>query len=87
MAIVDLHEKIFEVLESVQLCHSPVLTDIKDFPAADLGILAGAIRTEHDIEVAKQMRGSCRQLIGIGTCAVYGGISGAGSPWHSPPAL
>ena len=79
VAIVDLHEKIIDILEAVQLCHSPVLTDIKEFPEVDLGILAGAIRTDHDIEVAKQMRGSCDALVAIGTCAVYGGISGAGS--------
>lgn len=77
VSIVDLHEKILDVLGQVELQHSPVLTDIKDFPKADLGILTGAIRTEHDRHVAEKMRKSCDKIIAFGTCAVFGGIPGA----------
>lgn len=79
VSLVDLHEKIISLLESVEICHSPVLTDIKDFPEADIGILSGAIRSAHNREIAEKMRESCKAVIAFGTCAVFGGISGAGS--------
>lgn len=79
VAIVDLHELILKVLEDVEIKHCPVLTDIKDYPESDLGILTGAVRTAHDRQVALTMREKCDKIIAFGTCAVYGGISGAGS--------
>jgi len=78
VSLVDLHEKILDLLGAVRLQHCPVLTDIKGYPEADLGIVTGAVRSEHDREAAEAMRASCRVLIAFGTCAVYGGIPGAG---------
>lgn len=77
VALIDLHEKLSDVLGGFTLQHCPVLTDIKDFPEADIGLITGAIRTDHDAHLAKQMRKSCNTLIAFGTCAVYGGIPGA----------
>ncbi len=79
VALVDLHERIFELLGEVDLLRCPVLTDIKDYPKADVGIVTGGIRNEHDREAAIKMRESCDLIIGFGTCALYGGIPGAGS--------
>lgn len=78
VAIVDLHNLILNMLDYVEILRCPVLTDIKDYPHADIGLLAGAIRSEHDRKAALKMRKSCKTLIAFGTCAVYGGISGAG---------
>ncbi len=78
VAIVDLHEKILDVLGAVTIQHCPVLTDIKDYPPADLGLISGAIRSAHDRECAEKMRKSCNRVIAFGTCAVYGGLPGAG---------
>lgn len=78
VAIVDLHEKILDVLGQVTIQHCPVLTDIKDYPEGDVGLVSGAIRNEHDREVAEKMREQCKLIIAFGTCAVYGGIPGAG---------
>lgn len=77
VAIVDLHEKILEVLDAVEIVRSPLLMDEKAFPNADVGLISGSIRTEHDEEMAKKMRASCKTVIAFGTCAVFGGISGA----------
>ncbi|HYA88111.1 MAG TPA: methyl viologen-reducing hydrogenase [Nitrospirota bacterium] len=77
VAIVDLHEKILDVLGAAEILHCPVLTDIKSYPQADVGIISGAIRTEHDRHAAEEMRKACRQIIALGTCAVYGGLPGA----------
>ncbi len=78
VCIVDLHEKILKVFESVQILKCPVLTDVKGYPEADIGILTGSIRTEHDKHAALQMRKQCKTIIAFGTCAVYGGLHGAG---------
>ena len=78
VSIVDLHEKILQLFDSIELHRCPVLTDIKDYPDVDIGIISGAIRTEHDIDAAKKMRESCKHILAFGTCAVFGGISGAG---------
>lgn len=78
VAIVDLHEKILDVLGAVRIQHCPVLTDVKDIPPADVGLVSGAVRNEHDREVAERMRERCRLLVALGTCAVHGGIPGAG---------
>lgn len=78
VALVDLHEKTLKVLDSVTIQHCPVLTDVKDYPEADIGILTGSIRTEHDRHAAEEMRRKCKTIIAFGTCAVYGGLHGAG---------
>lgn len=78
VALVDLHEKILNVLEAVTIQKCPVLTDEKEYPAAEIGILTGSIRTEHDRHAAIEMRKKCKTIIAFGTCAVYGGLHGAG---------
>lgn len=78
MAIVDLHEKILQFFDSVQIQKCPVLTDEKSYPEAEIGILTGSIRTEHDRHAAIEMRKKCKTIIAFGTCAVYGGLHGAG---------
>jgi F420-non-reducing hydrogenase small subunit len=78
VGIVDLHEKILDILAAAEIQRCPVLTDIKDYPPADIGIISGAIRNHHDKEAAIKMRNSCKKIIAFGTCAAYGGIPGAG---------
>jgi F420-non-reducing hydrogenase small subunit len=77
VALVDLHEKILDVLAAVEIQHCPVLTDIKEYPHANVGLVSGAIRSEHDRENALRMRESCDLIVAWGTCAVYGGVPGA----------
>lgn len=79
IAIVDLHEKILSVLESVKIQRCPVLTDVKDYPPAKIGLVSGAIRNEHDRHAAIEMRKSCDLIIAWGSCAVFGGPAGAGN--------
>jgi F420-non-reducing hydrogenase small subunit len=78
VALVDLHEKILKVIEAVDIQKCPVLMDEKGCPEADIGILTGSIRTDHDRHAALEMRQKCKKIIAFGTCAVYGGLHGAG---------
>lgn len=75
--LVDMHEKILQVLESVEIQRCPLLTDVKTYPKADVGIVTGAVRNEHDREAALKMREACDVIIAFGTCAVFGGLPGA----------
>jgi F420-non-reducing hydrogenase small subunit len=78
VAVVDLHEKLLNLVEDVEFVRIPVLIDEKGYPEADVGIVEGAIRSEHDRHALLKMRESCKKLIAFGTCAVYGGPSGIG---------
>lgn len=78
VAVVDLHEKLLNLLDDVEFVRIPVLMDEKGYPEADVGIVEGAIRSEHDRKALEAMRKSCKVLVAFGTCAVYGGPSGIG---------
>jgi F420-non-reducing hydrogenase small subunit len=86
VAIVDLHEKILNVLEAVEIQRCPVLTDVKDYPPATVGLVSGAVRNEHDRHAAIAMRESCDVIVAWGACAVFGGPAGAGNI-HTPEEI
>jgi len=73
LGIVDLHEKLLEVLDEIELVRMPILMDTKEYVAADIGLITGSIRTDHDVHAAHAMREACGSIIALGTCPVYGG--------------
>jgi F420-non-reducing hydrogenase small subunit len=83
IAIVDLHEKLLNLVDEVEFVRVPVLMDEKGYPKADVGIVEGAIRSHHDRECVQKMRDSVKTLVAFGTCSSFGGPSGIG--WlHKP---
>ena len=78
IAVVDLHEKLLNLVEMAEFVRLPVLMDEKEYPPADVGIVEGAVRSEHDREALLKLRNSVKKLIAFGSCAVYGGPSGIG---------
>lgn len=78
LSIVDLHEKLLTVLGEIELVRIPILVDTKEYVEADVGIITGSIRTDHDIHAAHAMRKACKTIIAFGVCPVYGGPQGAG---------
>jgi len=76
MSFLDMDEKLIELIKlGVELTATPI-TDLKEpsEEGVDIGILEGAVNTDHQVEVAKKMRERCKILIAIGDCAVFGGI-------------
>jgi NAD-reducing hydrogenase small subunit len=75
MAILDIDERIVELLKHVEITSSPI-TDLKHPPeeGVDVGILSGAVSNTHQLEVAEEMREKAGLLIALGDCAVFGGI-------------
>lgn len=85
VAILDLGEKLLDVLPSLEFVHMPVLMDHKYFgqtgengeleiPEADVGMISGGVRNEKERHVAEEMRKKCDTLIALGSCACFGGI-------------
>ncbi len=85
ISLVDLGERLLQVLALVDFVHIPVLMDHKYYgqlgdqehltlPAADVGIISGGIRNTEHLEVAEEMRRRCGLIIALGTCATHGGI-------------
>lgn len=86
LGIVDLHEKLLEVFDEIELVRMPILMDTKEYVEAEVGILTGSIRTEHDVHATREMRRVCKSIIAFGTCPVYGGPHSSAYP-HSPDEL
>lgn len=78
MSLLDLDERLVGLLDRIAITSSPV-TDLKRPPAGGVavGVLTGAVSNTHNIAVARRMRASCRILIAVGDCAVFGGIVAA----------
>ncbi len=78
LAVVDMHEKLLKILDAVEIVRLPILADVKGYPKAKLGVVTGALRTDHDVECAHEMRRSCDAILAFGVCAVFGGPQGSG---------
>ncbi len=85
ISIIDMGERLLDVLKVAEFVHIPALMDQKYFgqlgdgqhiniPEADVGIISGGIRNEEHLEVAEEMRRKCKLIIALGTCATHGGI-------------
>lgn len=73
MSLLDIDERIVEVLNNVEYGRSP-LTDIRELKNADVGIVEGALCNEDNVRVLQQFRENCRILVGVGACALTGGL-------------
>ena len=74
MSFLDMDEILIDLADKIELTASPI-TDIKEFPPVDVGIIEGSVSNEHDEEVAKSLRANCKILMVLGDCACFGGIN------------
>jgi len=74
ISLLDIDEAIVDLLAKADIVRSPVLADVKEFVPADVGIVTGGIRNEHNIHVAKEMRAHCDIIVALGSCACFGGV-------------
>jgi F420-non-reducing hydrogenase small subunit len=98
ISIVDMGERLLDVLEVAEFVHLPALMDHKyfgqtgegtqiDIPEADVGIISGGIRNHEHLEVAEAMRKKCKLIIALGTCATHGGIPALSNSYSSEEIL
>ncbi|MDI6847143.1 MAG: oxidoreductase [Candidatus Bathyarchaeia archaeon] len=83
IAVLDINEKILDVVQMADIVFWPVAMDIKykdveNMPDEyiDVCFFNGAIRTEENEEMAKLLRQKSKILVAYGACAHLGGIPG-----------
>jgi NAD-reducing hydrogenase small subunit len=74
MSILDIDERILELIELVEFDKSPI-DDIKEFgQRCAIGIIEGGCCNEENVRVAREFRENCDVLIALGDCAINGGV-------------
>jgi NAD-reducing hydrogenase small subunit len=73
MSILDIDERILDLLEVVEFDRSPI-TDIKHCGPCDLGFIEGGVCNAENIHVLREFRKNCKILVAMGACAVNGGL-------------
>ncbi len=74
MSILDIDDRILELIELVDFNKSPV-TDIKKFTKPiDIGIIEGGCCNSENVHILKYFRDNCRILVSLGECAIMGGL-------------
>jgi F420-non-reducing hydrogenase small subunit len=83
IAVVNLSENLFELLDIADIVFAPTLIDVKykDLKAMPeksitIGLYHGAVRNSENEELAHILREKCQVLIAYGACAHLGGIPG-----------
>ncbi|MFP4005363.1 MAG: NADH:ubiquinone oxidoreductase [Candidatus Hadarchaeia archaeon] len=74
MSFLDIDENLVDLIEDVDIDASHVLVDSKKFSDVDVGIVEGTVTTNKDVEVVKDLRAKCDELIAWGDCACLRGI-------------
>jgi len=74
MSILDIDDRILQLIELVEFNKSPV-DDIKQFTKqCDIGLIEGGCSNSENIHVLKDFRKHCRILVSVGECAIMGGL-------------
>ena len=74
MSFLDIDERIIGLLDKVEVTATPI-TDFKEIPYVDIGVIDGAIANEEEKHIALELRKKAKILIAWGDCAVFGGIN------------
>ena len=73
MSFLDMDERLFDLLEHIELDHSP-FTDIKEIGTCDIGLIEGGLCNAENVTVLRAMRSHCKTLVAVGACAITGGL-------------
>jgi NAD-reducing hydrogenase small subunit len=74
MSLLDMDERLLEIVDKVEVVYSP-LVDAQKFPDnVDLTLVEGALASEEDIEKIRMVRSKTKLLVSLGDCAVTGNV-------------
>lgn len=73
MSFLDLDERLFDLAQLAEITFSPI-TDIKEPPPVDVGLVEGAVTNTDNEHFLKMLRESAKFLIAFGDCACTGNI-------------
>jgi NAD-reducing hydrogenase small subunit len=80
MSFLDLDERLIDLAKLIEFTASPI-TDVKEIPEVDVGIIEGAVCNEENEHVLRTMRSRCKVLIALGDCAITGNIPALRNPF------
>jgi F420-non-reducing hydrogenase small subunit len=85
-AVLDINEKILDVVELADIVFWPVALDFKyqhlkamEDKSIDVCFLNGAIRNEENEQIVQILRQKSKVMVAFGACACFGGIPGLGN--------
>ncbi|WP_456482495.1 NADH-quinone oxidoreductase subunit B family protein [Methanopyrus sp.] len=88
ISMLDLHERLLDLLGDAELVHCPVLMDVKEIPEdVDVVLIEGGIRNEENVEVAEEFRERAEIVVAVGACACYGGVPGLANLYSNEELL
>jgi len=75
MSFLDMDERLIELAQHFDVVYSPYV-DAKEIPEnVDLFIVEGAVSSDQDLKLIKQIRKNSRQVLALGDCAITGNVS------------
>ena len=73
MSLLDLDERLIDLFKLIELTSSPI-SDLKEIPVVDVGIVEGAVCNDENEHVLRTLRKQCKVLIAMGDCAITGNV-------------
>lgn len=76
MSVLDIDERILAIVDKIDIVYGP-LVDAHEYPEnVDVAIIEGAISSDHDEHLIKEIRSKSKFLIALGDCAVTSNVPG-----------
>lgn len=79
-SLLQVGEPLIALLCDHSLAFSSLLVDQRSISPCDVVLATGCISNEEELELALEISRTSRKMIAVGSCAVYGGVCGMGSP-------
>jgi NAD-reducing hydrogenase small subunit len=73
MSLLDIDERLFELVALAEFDRSP-LTDIKLCGPCDIALIEGGVCNAENVHVLRELRAAAKILVGVGACAINGGL-------------
>ncbi len=74
LSILNMEDELLDLASAVDIAYFLEATRTVKPGPYDIGIVEGSITTPHEADRIKEVRGECKFLIALGTCATAGGI-------------
>ncbi|MEM3387220.1 MAG: hypothetical protein QXN08_06075 [Nitrososphaerales archaeon] len=77
IALADLGTALLDLFDKhIDLVYAPILASTTDYDKADITLVIGAIRSDHDLERVKAAREKSKIIVSFGTCPSSAGLVG-----------
>ncbi|MGD0764177.1 MAG: NADP oxidoreductase [Roseiarcus sp.] len=73
MSLLDIDERLFALVAVADLDRTP-LTDIKHCGPCDIALIEGGVCNAENVHVLRELRSHAKILVGVGACAINGGL-------------